>query len=407
MRRRDFLLGGACLTTLTGCGMSLEQGVFNCCRPTAPIDKETAELVRAAWDGLHADRVWDTHTHLFGNGLGETGVWENPTKSLKTRIQRVLYVNASCGGGDNAGLDAGMVTRLAHLASELKDGAKVMVLAFDDTYDAATHKKIDGQTVFSVSNEYAARKASENKKRFEWIASIHPYRTDALDELAKAKANGARAVKWLPSVMGIDFRNEQTRRFFEEMKRLDMPLLTHVGEERALDGAGRHEFNNPLLLRIPLGLGVRVIGAHCASLGESDDLDANFNPKGGKKEDFELFSQLMGDHQYDDLLFGDLSAVTQSNRVKNLSRIIIEKGDWHHRLLNGSDYPLPGVMPIFSLSAYVKADFLKEGEAKLLRELRQANSLLFDFVLKRTIQHQGKKLPNAAFETRSFFDRSA
>ena len=26
---------------------------------------------------------------------------------------------------------------------------------------------------------------------------------------------------------------------------------------------------------------------------------------------------------------------------------------WHHRLLNGSDYPLPGVMPVFSMQSFV------------------------------------------------------
>ena len=40
--------------------------------------------------------------------------------------------------------------------------------------------------------------------RFEWIASVHPYRRDAVAALGQAVRNGARAVKWLPAAQGMD-----------------------------------------------------------------------------------------------------------------------------------------------------------------------------------------------------------
>ena len=49
---------------------------------------------------------------------------------------------------------------------------------------------------------------------FEWVASIHPYRTDALEALEQAKRDGARAVKWLPSAMGIDPASPRCDRFY-------------------------------------------------------------------------------------------------------------------------------------------------------------------------------------------------
>jgi mannonate dehydratase len=30
--------------------------------------------------------------------------------------------------------------------------------------------------------------------------------------------------------------------------------------------------------------------------------------------------------------------------------LLLERQEWHTRFLNGSDYPLPGVIPILSLS---------------------------------------------------------
>jgi hypothetical protein len=40
-------------------------------------------------------------------------------------------------------------------------------------------------------------------------------------------------------------------------------------------GGNREDFGNPLRLRRPLEQGVRVLVAHCASLGSGLDLDAD------------------------------------------------------------------------------------------------------------------------------------
>ncbi len=147
-----------------------------------------------------------------------------------------------------------------------------MLLAFDFTYDE-TGKKREDLTTFSISNEYAQRVARARPDRFEWIASVHPYREDAVPALEAAKAGGARAVKWLPPTMNIDLASPRCVPVYEALVRLNLPLLIHVGEEKAVPGAGRDELANPLYLRKPLEAGVRVIAAHCASLGNGPDLD--------------------------------------------------------------------------------------------------------------------------------------
>jgi hypothetical protein len=148
---------------------------------------------------------------------------------------------------------------------------------------------------------------------------------------------------------------------------------------------------------------VRVVAAHCATMGESADLDKSRDPdKAPDVPNFELFSRLMAEKRYEGLLFGDLSAVTQANRLEWLAPLL-RKREWEGRLLNGSDYPLPGILPLFSLDRLVDDGLLDTAAVPALRSLRESNALLFDFVLKRNLRAGADRLPNNAFETRGFF----
>jgi mannonate dehydratase len=387
MDRRGFL-GLAALSLLPGCRFTFEQGLFGECREGSNLN--ALPIVQAAWKGLDPDKVWDVHAHLFGNGRSGGGIWVAPDFDRpfwpEARIRHAFFANAGCVGEDPNQWDQGMVKRLNRLVDDLPAGARVMLLAFDFTYDERG-KRLKEKTTFSVPNKYAQRVAAARPDRFEWIASIHPAREDAIAELEWARSAGARAVKWLPPTMGIDLRAPASVAFYDALARLDLPLLVHVGEEQAVAGARRHELADPTHLRVPLEKGVRVIAAHCATLGETNGVP-----------NFELFSRLMDEPAYRGRLFGDISAVTQANRIQHLGQVVAASRRWEGRLLNGSDYPLPGIMPLFSPDAIVKAGLLKPELVGPLRELRHVNALLFDFVLKR---HLG--FPDSVFETRDFF----
>ncbi len=398
MNRRCFLaVMGA--STLAGCSnFSLEQGLFNDCRDPHAGNLSQHPIVLDAWKGLQADQVWDVHVHLFGNGLGHEGVWLNPKFD---RIRHTFFMNAACAGKDEAHVDEGIVARLAKQLDEFPAGAKAMLLAFDFTYDESGKKREDW-TTFSISNEYAQRVAKSRPDRFEWTCSVHPYRADVAEALAAAKAAGARCVKWLPPTMGIDLRSPRCNAAYDALMKLDLPLLIHMGEEKAVPGAERGDLANPLLLRTPLEKGVRMIVAHCASLGTSPDLE-----KGGAVvPNLDLFARLMSNRQYDKQLSGDISAITQANRGGIVPQVLVHR-DWEGRLLNGSDYPLPGVMPLFSLNALAKEGVLDPARVSFLGELRESNALLFDFVLKRSLSWQGQRFQASAFETRRYFERAA
>jgi mannonate dehydratase len=275
-----------------------------------------------------------------------------------------------------------------------------VLFAFDRTYGEDGKVDLD-RTAFHVPDGYARELAREHPRNFEWACSIHPYRRDCIEALEQAKKDNARAVKWLPASMGIDPASPLCDRFYEAAARLRIPVITHAGMERAVLGAEQQDFGNPLRLRRALDAGVRIVVAHCASMGQDRDTDKRRD--GPMVDSFELFSRLMDEKRYEKNLFGDISAITQIKRAHVVARVI-EREDWHPRLLNGSDYPLPGIMPIFSVEHLVSLGLVQESARDLLTTIREYNPLLFDFVLKRHLRSNGKALSTSVFETRRFFE---
>jgi len=405
MRKRRFLFAAGGAAILGGCGFSLEHGLSNPCRARLPRELANDEAVRAAWEGVDPARVWDCHAHLVGTGDSGSGIWLSPGMLSITNpaqyAQRLFFLNAGCAHDAPGRVDLSYVERMHNLLDGMRPGAKLILLAFDRHY-TETGEPAPAETPFYVPNEYAMAVAHRHFRYFEWAASIHPYRRDCLDALRQAKAGGARAVKWLPAAMGMDPSSPRCDAFYAELRKLNLPLITHAGLERAVRVADRQRLGNPLLLRRPLEHGVRVVVAHCATIGEDRDLDRGAN--GPYVASFALFSRLMDEARDGKTLpYGDLSAVTQQNRAGPALATLLERSDWHPRLLNGSDYPLPGIMPLYSMSRLTELGFIEPRLAPVLTALREYHPLLFDFVLKRHLRSGGKSFPEAVFETRPFF----
>lgn len=405
LSRRRLLGMAAAGGLLSGCEFSLRDGIFNECR--APMSQRLREfpVVKAAWRGLDPARVMDVHCHVFGKGDSPGGLWFNPDmESLaqpRKYLQRKFYMNAGCVHDIPGRLDTSVVERLLAQCDTMPSGFKALLFAFDRARDASGNAVRDRST-FYVPDAYPAALAAAHPHRFEWAASIHPYDPLALHRLEAASAAGARAIKWLPSAQGIDPAAVRCDRFYARLAQLRLPLITHAGDEGAVSGHDE-DLGNPLRLRRPLDAGVRVVVAHCASLGQGRDLDA-----GGTAgvPNFELFSRLMDEPRHAGHLFGDISAVTQFNRV-DVVATLLRRTEWHARLLNGSDYPLPGIVPLVNLTGLVARGLVQIADAVPLREIREHNALLFDFVLKRSIASDGAGFPASIFETRRFFTNPA
>ena len=405
-RRRFLAVAGVGVGALGFAGWRFwpDQGLLNACASVElPAALARHDLMQRVWQGIDPARLWDCHVHLLGRGEAASGAWINPRMDSLLNpyefLQKEFYLNAACVQ-DEPGMDAAFVQRLLVQHQVFPRGSKLMLLAFDWHYDIAG-RKVEELSPFHTPNDYAQRVARAHPDHLEWIASVHPYRADAVPALQAVARGGARAVKWLPAAQGMDPADARCDRFYETLAHLKLPLLTHAGQEMAVDGGQRQDYGNPLRLRRALDHGVRVIVAHCASLGDGIDLDRGSDDP--PVSNFELFTRLMQEPRYDKILYGELAAVGQRLRGGDMLRALIARREWHTRLINGSDYPLPGVMPIYSLRDLVADGFLKGAEAKFLSTLRRHNPLLFDFALKRLLAVEGQGFDPVVFASRRVF----
>lgn len=364
------------------------------------ISSRAADLIKRAFGDIEPQRLIDHHTHIAGLGTGGTNAfvnrkmrsWAHPVHHLKFKV----YLSAA-GVEDVERADAELIQRLVNLIKHIEHHGKHRLLAFDKNYRPDGSVNLE-KTEFYVSNEYVFALAEEYPDLFVPNISVNPYRADALQELQKWAARGARVVKWLPNAMGIDPSDPRCDSFYQKMKELDLILLSHGGEEKAVEAEEDQKLGNPLLLRRALDHGVKVIVAHCAGLGDNQDLDSSARKR---VPNFDLFMRLMDQKRYEGLLFGEISAMTQFNRIGKPLTTVLEREDLHERLLNGSDYPLPAINILIRTRPLVRGGYITGAERESLNEIYDYNPLLFDFVLKRTIKLPGteRRLPASVFMT--------
>ncbi|MCC6335266.1 MAG: amidohydrolase family protein [Myxococcales bacterium] len=369
-------------------------------KPDGPLSAAAKELLRKAWQGLDASRVLDTHVHVVGLGAGGTGctVGERMQSPLSPSdyFKFTIYLEAA-GITDTSRADAQYVERLEALVRAQTPHGRLLLFPFDRPYDEAG-RPLDEATEFFTPNDYVAALAKKAPDCFVACASVHPYRADAVEALEKAVEAGAVAVKWLPNAMNIDPSSPRCDAFYDALVRLQVPLITHAGEEKAVHAEEAQRLGNPLHLRRPLGRGVTVVVAHCASLGSNPDLDAK-EPRPWV-DNFQLFRRLMEEPQWDGKLFGEVSALPQVNRLGTPLDTVLADEKLQARCVNGSDYPLPAINALMQTRAVVEAGYLTEDERAALNEIDRHDPLLFDFALKRTLKKGGRRLADSVFMVR-------
>ena len=291
------------------------------------LSDKSSDLIKRAFEDIDPEKLIDHHVHIAGLGVGGTKTfvnskmrtWKHPFHRLKFKV----YMS-SAGVDDESRADSQMIERLARLVGHIRGHGKHRLLAFDKNYQRDGSVNLE-KTEFYVPNEYVFELAQRHPDLFGPNISVNPYRPDAISELEKWAQRGARIVKWLPNAMGIDPSDPQCDPFYQKMKELDLILLSHGGEEKAVEAEEDQKLGNPLLLRRALDRGVKVIVAHCAGLGRNEDLDREDRRV---VDNFDLFLRLMDEKRYDGLVFGELSAMTQFNRSGKL-RTLLAREDLH------------------------------------------------------------------------------
>lgn len=365
----------------------------------ANLSAGARRLLDQAFADVERGKLRDHHVHMIGLGTNNSGAWVNPKMFSWIRplyfITGAVYLSGA-GVTDPTKADQQYVGRLVRLIRNIDGHGKYYILAFDYYYNPDGTRNLE-KSEFYTPNEYVFRLAAEYPDVFIPTISVHPYRPDALEELEKWAKRGARIVKWLPNAQGVNAADPRNDDYYRLLKKYSITLLAHVGEEQAVEAEEDQALGNPLLFRRPLEMGVKVVMAHCGSLGEDDDLD---NP-GETAKSFDLFMRLMDTPRYEGLLFGDLSAMTQFNRLPEPLIEIMKRKDLHHRLVDGSDYPLPAINIVIQTRSLVKHGLITREERKYLNEIYHYNPLLFDYVLKRTIHlpSTGERLPANIFQS--------
>ena len=276
-------------------------------RPTAP---------------LPATRLIDLHAHTAGIGAGGSGC--RISKDLENSWKFSTYLKAF--GATRQTLsqngDAWLVGQIAAQVAQSTSIHQAVVLALDGVVDE--HGQLDlGSTEVYVPNEFLAREVARYPQLL-FGASINPYRQDALARMDACAAQGAVLVKWIPSIMRINPADERLIPFYEQLKRHQLPLLTHTGQERSFTHA-QDELCDPERLRLPLRLGVIVIAAHIASTGNLD----------GERQTDRL-ARMMAEFPN---LYSEISSLTQANKLGYLGEALT-RTEFDGRLCYGSDFPL-------------------------------------------------------------------
>lgn len=273
-------------------------------------------------EDVPADPVVDLHVHTAGIGAGNSGC--RVSKELRNSRKFGIYIQAfgtTLAEVEREG-DAILIRRIAEQVSASRHVQAAVVLAMDGVVDAQGNFD-EARTEVLVPNEFVAREVARYPN-LRFGASIHPYRTNALEQLDWAAQHGAVLVKWIPSIMLIDPADPRLVPFYTRMRDLGLPLLTHAGQERSFTWAD-DTLADPVRLRLPLSLGVTVIAAHIASTGSNEG-----------EPDLERLVRMMREYPN---LYSEISSLTQINRHGYLDEAL-KRPEFAGRLCYGSDFPL-------------------------------------------------------------------
>ena len=228
----------------------------------------------------------------------------------------------------------------------LADGPieRFVLLAFDAVHDdqgrcppLPTRRAELGSDLYA-SNSLVRDMCRRHPGRFLFGASVHPYRPNAVACVEEVFAAGACLLKWIPLHHNIDIADPRTLAVLRRLATLGLPLLVHVGEEFTLT-TQRPAFRSitPLLgvlrsLRRNGGMPA-VIVAHAAT---------PVTPLGDRKPYRALLAALAGEFA-DAPLYADISALATWGKAGFL-RELLRRPDLHHKLLFGSDFPVPPLL---------------------------------------------------------------
>ncbi|MBI4368669.1 MAG: amidohydrolase family protein [Elusimicrobia bacterium] len=307
--------------------------------------------------------VIDSHVHIGGMQTSKTGCFMSPAqqKYLHKEMPKAMSWGFRVAGWLGV-VDQKIRERLLKFINEARAVDYAVVFAMDGVYNQSGQLDLNKTSLYTP-NDYVLALAQESPKIIPAV-SVNPNRRDWRHQLDRCLAQGARAVKWLPSSQHFDPADGKYVDFYKILANKKIPLISHTGFEHTIISvtAQTQGFGEPKRLIPALDQGVAVIMAHSGTSGGP-----------GEPDYWEDFIELCRRYPH---LYGDTAAFTHWTRVGLLPKIIHH--DWiFERLIHGSDSTLqPSLNAMRNL---VSED--------LIEELRpSSNSLIKDFHLKKALK---------------------
>lgn len=266
--------------------------------------------------------VVDIHCHAAGIGAGQSGCHVSPRLRRNWRYKQYLKAFGVTDAEVSEFGDSLIIRRLSELLAGSQFVDSAVLLALDCSIDRDGHENMS-RTEMYVPNEFVSKETAKHHN-LHFGASIHPLRKDAIKRLESAFKQKSVLIKWLPSVQHIDPADRKLIPFYNSLRDLGLPLLVHTGDEHSFT-ASQNELSDPARLSLALDCGVSVIAAHVATNGVN----------GGQKN-FERLLPLFSKYEN---LFGDISSLTQLNKIGHLQSVLRHK-QIIERLIYGTDMPI-------------------------------------------------------------------
>lgn len=171
--------------------------------------------------------------------------------------------------------------------------------------------------------------------------SINPNRPDALDLIDKYVSFGFKGAKFLQNYWNIDINDKRYIPYFEKIKSYDLPIIIHTGSEYAVKSNKMYEKIDVSNLAIEVGC--KVVLAHFGvNMMMEHRLSKIIN-------NFSFDSLKFGDDYFKTIeyleknenVYADLSAIILFFRAKVVEDLALNQKHIHHKLLFGTDYPVP------------------------------------------------------------------
>lgn len=270
---------------------------------------------------LPTSPIVDMHVHIAGLGYDSDSFVSD---EMKKGYKFDYYLNAFGVTREEIEQhgDQLVVAKVANVIEQSQHVNGAIILAMDGIIDK--NGILDkAKTQVYIPNDFVAQQTALYPSLY-FGASINPYRPDALALLEQAKRQGAVLVKWIPNIQHIDPADEKIIPFYNKLKELNLPLLSHTGQERSF-GSAIDKYGDPQRLKLPLSLGVTVIAGHIATTGKTDQ-QSNY------QRILEMFDEYPN-------LYADISSLTQINKLGYLNTALVEE-KLKGRLIYGSDFPL-------------------------------------------------------------------